>query len=70
MSLEELRNAEFFLLNYGHGYTDVGVREMTYTDLAWHVKKLNEKLKTEHDARVAANKKIAQKAAAAKYRSR
>jgi hypothetical protein len=51
IALEELNDSVFFLLNYGHGYTDVGVLGLTVDMMAWHVRKLQKKLKEEGDAR-------------------
>lgn len=39
------------MLNYGHGYTDVGVYGLTVDMMAWHVRKLQKKLKDEGEAR-------------------
>ncbi len=46
-TLEDLRAYEFFLLYYGHGYTQAGIGALTFDELNWHVNKLAEQLKEE-----------------------
>ncbi len=49
---------EFFLLHNGRGFTDAGVRLLTYGELVRRVKRLDKALKAEAEARVEAAKQV------------
>jgi hypothetical protein len=55
--LETLRTYQFFLLNYGQGYTGDFIGQMDFDALNWHVTKLHEKLTAEQKAREQAARK-------------
>ena len=40
----------FFLLNRGHGYTDVGVKQMTMDEMIHHVRELSSMLEAQSKA--------------------
>ncbi len=60
----------FFLVYHGKGYTLEAVGRMTFDELAWHVRKLNNQLSGENKARQLQLEKMKQQAAARRARSR
>ena len=51
LKLNDIWQAQFYLLNYGQGYTDAGVNAMTFDAFQFHVGALNKKLSDEDNAR-------------------
>ena len=66
--LETLRSFQYFLLNYGHGYTGEFVGGMTFDEMNWHVGKLNDELKEKQQAKEKAARKASQQVRAARRR--
>lgn len=52
----DIEQQVFFLLNYGQGYDDRGVRSMPVYTRHWHVNQLSDKLRKEAEARAEAMK--------------
>ena len=51
LKLNDIWQAQFYLLNCGQGYTDVGVNTMTFDAFQFHIGALNKKLSDEDSAR-------------------
>ncbi len=49
--LDDIFEGMFNLLNFGNGYTDVGIKQMSTSEMFWHLKRLTKKTGDEVEAR-------------------